>query len=141
MHHKNHPTLTGRSSASRFSRTSAIAVLAASALFLGACASKGPPPLEAMTAARAALAQAEAAGAGQLAPVELLSTRDKLAKADAALAAEEFDQARRLADQATADGALAERKSRAERARLAAAELQRSNTTLQQELGSRTTRQ
>jgi hypothetical protein len=144
MHHTNHTPLTGRSNSSRFSRTSAIAaiaVLAASALFLGACASKGPPPLEAMTAARAALAQAEAAGAGQLAPVELLSTRDKLAKADAALAAEEFDQARRLADQATADGALAERKSRAERARLAAVELQRSNTTLQQELGSRTTRQ
>ncbi|KQP43726.1 DUF4398 domain-containing protein [Pseudorhodoferax sp. Leaf274] len=147
MHHTNftqpiHTQTIGRPGRfGRWSRGSIMAALATSALLLGACASKGPPPLEAMTAARAALAQAEAAGAGQLAPVELLSTRDNLAKADAALGAEQFDQARRLADQATADGALAERKARAERARMAALELQRANATLQQEIGPRTTRQ
>ena len=121
----------------RLGRPVAVAALAASALLLGACASKGPPPVEAMAAARTALTQAEAAGAGQLAPVELLSTRDKLAQADAALRTENFDEARRLADQAAADGALAERKARAERARQAATELQRSNATLQQEIGPR----
>lgn len=139
MPNTNHTPLTGRFG--RFGRPVAIAALAASALLLGACASKGPPPLEAMSSARAALTQAEAAGAGQLAPVELLATRDKLAKAEAALAAEQYGQARRLADEAAADGTLAERKSRAERARQAALELQRSNTTLQQEIGSRATRQ
>lgn len=110
------------------------AVLALSAtLFLGACASKGPPPTDAMATARAAITQAEAAQAGQLAPVELLAARDKLIKADAAMRAEEFGQARRLANEAEADGVLAERKARAERSRQAAAELARANAALQQE--------
>lgn len=121
----------------RLGRPVAIAALAAGALLLGACASKGPPPVEAMTAARASLTQAEAAGAGQHAPVELLATRDKLAQAEAAVRAEEFDRARRLAEQATADGMLAERKARAQRSRQAVTELERANATLQKEVGPR----
>lgn len=116
----------------------AAAMLALSAtLFLGACASKGPPPVDALATARAAITQAEAAQAGQLAPVELLAARDKLAQADAALRTEEFAQARRLAEQAAADGVLAERKARAERSRQAALELDRSNAALKQEAGKR----
>ncbi len=115
------------------------AVLAVSAaLFLGGCAStKGAQPVAELTTARAAITQAEAAGAGQLAPVELLSARDKLVRADAAVRTEQFDQARRLAEQAAADAELAERKARADRARKAAAELERSNATLKQEIGGR----
>lgn len=117
---------------------SAASVLALSAaLFLGACASKGPPPVDAMATARAAITQAEAAQAGQLAPVELLAARDKLAKAEAALRAEQFPQARRLAHESEADGVLAERKARAERSRQAAVELGRANAALQQEAGKR----
>ncbi len=124
-------------SARRFARTAGVATLACAALFLGACASKGPPPDAAMATARAALTQAEASGAGQLAPVELLAVRDKLAKAESAVRNEQYDQARRLADEATADAALAERKARAERARRAVTELQRSNAALQQEAAPR----
>ncbi|MGC3987116.1 MAG: DUF4398 domain-containing protein [Pseudorhodoferax sp.] len=116
----------------------AVAVLALSVtLFLGACASKGPPPVEALATARAAITQAEAAQAGQLAPVELLAARDKLGKADAAVRAEDYAQARRLAHEAEADGVLAERKARAERARQAALELDRANAALKQEAGKR----
>ncbi len=133
--------MTTTSSSPRRMLRPAAAVLALSAtLFLGACASKGPPPVDALATARAAVTQAEAAQAGELAPVELLAARDKLAQADAAVRTEDFASARRLAEQATADGVLAERKARAERARQAAAELARSNAALQQEAGKRTPR-
>jgi hypothetical protein len=87
-----------------------------------------------LTMANAAITQAEAAGAGQRAPVELLSARDKMVQAEAAVRAEQFKQARRLAEQAAADAELAERKARADRSRMAAAELDRANATLQQEI-------
>ncbi|HVR50642.1 MAG TPA: DUF4398 domain-containing protein, partial [Pseudorhodoferax sp.] len=83
--------------------------------------------------ARAALTQAEAAQAGQLAPVELLAAREKLGRADAAMQAEQFPEARRLALESQADSVLAERKSRAERARSAAVEVERANAALRQE--------
>lgn len=106
-----------------------------SALLLGACATHlSTPPVAEMTTARAAITQAEAAGAGQLAPVELLAARGKLVKADVAVRDEQYDQARRLAEQAAADAELAERKARADRARMAAAELERSNAALQREI-------
>ena len=106
------------------------------ALFLGACATNmGSAPVAELTTARAAITQAEAAGAGQLAPVELLAARGKMVQADAAVRAEQFLQARDLAEQAAADGALAERKARAARARMAAVELERGNAALKQEIG------
>lgn len=131
---------TTNTSQHRLLRPAAVALALSATLVLGACASKGPPPVDALATARAAVTQAEAAQAGELAPVELLAARDKLAQADAAVRTEDFAQARRLAEQATADGVLAERKARAERARQAAAELARSNAALQQEAGKRTPR-
>lgn len=125
-----------RTTRSRPLRTAIAATTAAAALFLlGACASKGTPPVAEMATARAAITQAEASGAGQLAPVELLSARDKLARAETALRGEQFAAARQMAEQAAADGELAERKARAERARMAVAELEKSNATLKQEIG------
>ncbi|MEX2239945.1 MAG: DUF4398 domain-containing protein [Burkholderiales bacterium] len=117
-----------------FARAAVVAVLGA--LFLGACATyMGSAPVAELTTARAAITQAEAAGAGQLAPVELLAARGKMVQADAAVRAEQFEQALRLAEQAAADGALAERKARAARARMAAVELERGNAALKQEIG------
>jgi hypothetical protein len=116
-------------------RRRATAVLAlSSALFLGACATKVAPPEAEMSLARAAITQAEAAGAGQLAPVELLAAREKLVRAENAVRAEQYAQARRLSEQAAADADLAERKARADKARRMAAELGRSNDTLQREI-------
>lgn len=116
-------------------RRRATAVLAlSSALFLGACATKAVAPTAELSMARASITQAEAAGAGQLAPVELLAAREKLVRAEAAVRAEQFGEARRLSEQAAADADLAERKSRADKARRMAAELGRSNDTLQQEI-------
>ena len=130
-----HPTPVTTPLRTSAGRLALVSTLAVSVLLLGACASKPPAPTDALTTARAAVTQAEAADAGRLAPVELLAARDKLAQADAAVRAEQFAQARRLAEQATADGMLAERKARAQRSRQAVAELERSNAALQKELG------
>jgi multidrug resistance efflux pump len=116
-------------------RRRATAVLAlSSVLFLGACASTGVPPTAELSMARASITQAEAAGAGQLAPVELLAAREKLVRAESAIRAEQFAEARRLSEQAAADADLAERKARADKAQRMATELGRSNDTLQREI-------
>lgn len=127
----NHPTA---STPRRLPRTLVAASVLAMALGLAACASPPPPPVAALTSARSAVTQAEAAGAGQLAPVELLSAREKLTRADQAVREERFAEARRLADEAAADAQLAERTARAQRATQAAAEMQRSNATLEAEI-------
>ncbi len=119
----------------RRNRRLGAAVLAVSAaFFLGGCATKDLAPAAELATARSSITHAEAAGAGNLSPVELLAARDKLVKAQAAVTSEQFSQARRLAEEATVDAELAERKARAERARKAATELQRANTVLKQEV-------
>jgi hypothetical protein len=120
--------------ARRLPRAVSSAAVVSAALLLVACASPAPAPVEALTHARAALTQAEAAGANQLAPVELLSAREKLNKADTAVREQRFADARRLADEATVDAQLAERTARVQRARQATTEMQRSNATLEAEI-------
>lgn len=119
-------------SSSKPSRLGAAALLAC-VLALGACASKGTTPVVELTQARAALSQAESAGAQQMAPVELLAARDKLGKAEAAVREERFADARRLAEQVQADAEVAERRTRAAKAQRAVEELQRANTALERE--------
>lgn len=118
-------------------RRAAALVAIASTLALGACASKGVAPTGEMADARASISQAESAGATQSAPVELLSAREKLGLAEAALREERFADARRLAERSAADAELAERKARAEKAQAASEALRRANATLQQELSGK----
>jgi|KBSSwiStaDraftv2_1062776.scaffolds.fasta_scaffold298723_2 Domain of unknown function (DUF4398) len=101
---------------------------------LAACATPGTAPIAELTNARAAIAQAEGAGAAEKAPVELLAAREKLGRAEAASREERFEVARRLSEQAMADADLAERKARAVKAQAAATELARGNDMLRQEL-------
>lgn len=104
------------------------------ALLLGACASTGTTPIAEMAAARASISQAESAGALNYAPIDLLSARDKLSKAEAAAREKDFGNAQELAAKAQADAELAEHKSRAVKAQTAADELARSNELLRKEL-------
>lgn len=111
------------------------ALLAAGALAtLGACATKGPPPTSEMATARAIISQAEASGAAQSAPVELLSARENIVKAEAAVRAENYEPARRMAVKAEADASVADRKARAKKAEMAVDEVNRSNDLLRQEI-------
>ncbi len=121
-------------------RSVAFGALVVSAVSLSACATQGEPPVAGLAVARTSVTQADAAGAAQLAPVEYLSARDKLTRADAAMQNGRYNDARALSEEATADADLAERKARAMKATNAATELQRSNAVLGNELDRATTR-
>lgn len=114
-------------------RRLATAGAASLVVLLGACASKAVAPTDQLATARASIAQAESAGAMDAAPLELLAARDKLRKAEGAVREERFVQARRFAEEAEADGEVAERKARAVKAEAAAAALARSNAVLRKE--------
>lgn len=112
----------------------AVAGLLGTMLLLGACATTDTvAPAAQLAAARAAIAEAESAGALNSAPVELLAAREKLGKAEAAVLEERFTAARLLSEQSEADAVLAERKTRAAKARNAAEEMARSNEVLRTE--------
>jgi hypothetical protein len=98
--------MSSRSSPRR--RGVAVALLTA----LGACAST-PPPIDAVAAADLALQQAETAQAATYAPGDLLRAREQLDNAKAQMRSENYDNARRLAEQSAADSQLAIAKSRA----------------------------
>lgn len=117
-------------------RLGAALLAVSAAFFLGGCATKVVAPVAELATARSSITQAEAAGAGNLSPVELLAARDKLVRAEAAVGMEQFSQARRWATEAAADAELAERKARAERARKAATELERANAVLEREISN-----
>ncbi|MDH5577503.1 MAG: DUF4398 domain-containing protein [Betaproteobacteria bacterium] len=114
-------------------RVAGASVLAA--LLVAACATVEPMPATEIAAAKAAITQAESAGAQRVAPVELLAAREKLDKADVAVREERFGDARRLAEAAEADALLADRRARAAKAQSAADELVRSNELLRIEAG------
>lgn len=87
-----------------------ISMAAASLLSLSGCASI-PPPREDMAVARFALNEAHEADASQYAPVELRNARKKLEAAEQAIAKGDYEEARRLAEQAFVDAQLAEAKA------------------------------
>lgn len=106
-------------------------LLAAAAL--GACAGTPPPKAE-LAVAQAAVANANSAGALQWAPAEMRTAQDKLGRAEAAMVAKENAQALNLANEASADAALATAAARAAKAQRAAVEVQEANRVLGEEI-------
>jgi hypothetical protein len=96
------------------SRTALATIAALAVLALGGCASTGDMPREEMAVARAAVDRA-AGPAGADAPIEVSQAREKLERANAAVARKDYDVARRLAQQAEVDANLAEAKSHSTR--------------------------
>ena len=107
-----------------------LAVFAAAAL--SACATQGDAPKEQMAVANSAVDSA--AGNAAEAPAELSSARDKLNRANAAMARKDYVQARHLADEAAADAALAQATARTARSSRALAEVRESIQQLQTQL-------
>jgi peptidoglycan/LPS O-acetylase OafA/YrhL len=103
------------------------------AVALAACAGTPPPKAE-LAVAQAAVANANSAGALQWAPAEMRSAQDKLGRAEAAMVAKENAQALTLANEASADAALAAAAARAAKAQRAAVELQEANRVLGEEI-------
>jgi len=106
-------------------------LVACTALALAACASP-PPPKEQMAVANSAVDQAT--GNAAEAPAELGVARDKLTRANAAMARQDYVAARQLADEAAADAALAQATARSARASRALAEVRQSIQQLQAQL-------
>jgi hypothetical protein len=109
-----------------------VAALAAGTVVLAACASN-PAADEKIAGAKASVQRAEGSGAPELAPVELASARDKLARAEKANADHDLQPALLLAEQANADAELAEATAQQQRSHKAAAEFDAGMQTLRQE--------
>ncbi|WP_332854113.1 DUF4398 domain-containing protein [Duganella sp. S19_KUP01_CR8] len=106
----------------------------AAVLGLSACASNKTPATADVAVSRAAVANATSAGAADLAPAEMQSAREKLMRANQALAAKDYKTAQDLANQASADAQLAQSKASSSKATMAADELQQSIRALREEL-------
>ncbi|HET6725001.1 MAG TPA: DUF4398 domain-containing protein [Gammaproteobacteria bacterium] len=110
---------------------------AALMLIVAACASAPPPalPTSALADAQTAITQAEQANADRYAPVALDNARDKLDAAERALGPDrdnedQYNDARRLAEEAAADAQFARAQALAKQAELhASAAAQRASDT------------
>ena len=111
------------------------ASLALTAAFLGACASAPPaPPNNALTAARQAIAQAEQADAQQFAAAELDDSRDRLKRAERAVAAENMILAEQLAQESRISAELAFARTESAKATEINREMSRSAEALRDEM-------
>jgi hypothetical protein len=100
-------------------------------LVLAACA--GNPPISAISDADTAVNQAMSAKASEYAPADLQRALDKVARAKQAMADENYDRARRLAEEARVDAQAAEAKARSASARHTLEEAQQTIDTLRQQ--------
>ena len=112
--------------------TKGAAVCTAVALSLAACAST-PQPNEKIAVAKESIQRAEQSGAPELAPVELATARDKLARAEKDAVDRQPEPANLLAEQANVDAQVAEATARQQRSHKAAMEFDASMQALRQE--------
>lgn len=114
------------------SRRTKLALLGVVAVTAVACAST-PIPNEKIAVAKASLQRAEQSGAPELAPVELATARDKLGRAEKAVADRDAQPATLLAEQANVDAQLAEATAMQQKSHKAATEFDASLQALRQE--------
>ena len=106
----------------------------AALLAMVGCSSMKTPATADVAVSRNAVANAASAGAGELAPDEMASARDKMARANQALANKDYKLARDLADQAQADAQLAQSKANSAKATAAADAVNDNIRVLREEL-------
>jgi hypothetical protein len=98
------------------------------------CASDKTPATADDAVSRAAVDSATSSGAADLAPAELASARDKMMRANQALAAKDYKAAKEWADLASADAQLAQSKANTAKATSAANEVQQSVNAMRDEI-------
>ena len=108
-------------------------VVTAGIVGLSACAGE-PAPTAQLALAKQAVDDATRSGAAERAPQDLVTAREKLARADQAASAGQNTDARRLAEEAQADAQLAAARSRNAAATAALNQAEQGNATLQQEM-------
>jgi septal ring factor EnvC (AmiA/AmiB activator) len=101
---------------------------------LSACSSMKTPATADVAVSKEAVANAATAGAPELAPAEMAAARDKMMRANQALAAKDYRMASDLAQQAQADAKLAQSKATSAKATEAANALQEDIRVLREEL-------
>ena len=109
-----------------------VAILAST---IASCAST-PKPLEEMSQARNAVAQADTNDTREYAPMKLLQAKEQQDMAERAFKAEEYTQAKRHSEQATSLAELATAAANAEKSRLAVRQVDGNIKTMQQEVDS-----
>lgn len=110
------------------------AVLVCAALSIGTSAvAANPPPIEKLAVAKASVQRAEQSGAPELAPVEMATAREKLARAEKAASDRELKAATMLAEQADLDAQVAEATAQQARSHKAAMEFDASMQALRGE--------
>ena len=108
---------------------------AAAVLLLAGCASPQKAPATSDVAvSRNAVENAVSAGAAELAPEEINAARDKMMRANQALAARDYKLARELAIQAQADAKLAQSKAVSTKASAASNQLNEDLRVLREEV-------
>jgi Domain of unknown function (DUF4398) len=90
------------------------------------CALIAEPPTETLAKAELGLRSATEAKAGDFAPLDLQSAREKIDQSKRAMASERYEDARRLAERAQVEAELAEARAEAEIMRHAVEELRKS---------------
>ena len=91
-------------------------------------------PTEQMAVARAAVADAVSAGGAEFAPGALVVAQEKLDRGAAAMAARQYDDARRLAEEAEVDARLAAVIARSAKTQRAVAEVESGIQALKDEI-------
>nr|WP_206617365.1 DUF4398 domain-containing protein [Pseudomonas alkylphenolica] len=108
---KTHPVNT---SATHLRGLKLAALALGSSLVLAGCA--GNPPTEQYAVSQSAVNSAVSAGGTEFAAVEMKAAQDKLKQAEIAMHDKQYDDAKRLAEQAEWDARVAERKAQAAKA-------------------------
>ncbi len=116
--------------ASRF-QLPKLAAIALGGLLLTACA--GNPPAEQFAVTESAVRSAVSAGGPEYAAVEMRAAQEKWKEAELAMQKENYEQARKLAEQAEWDARVAERKAEAAKAQKAVEDAQQGIRELREE--------
>ncbi|HBM09539.1 DUF4398 domain-containing protein [Pseudomonas sp. Choline-3u-10] len=108
-----------------------LAAVALGGLLLVGCA--GNPPNEQFAVTESAVRGAVSAGATEYAPVDMRAAQEKWKQAELAMQKENYEEARRLAQQAEWDARVAERKAQAAKAQKAVEDAQKGIQELREE--------
>jgi hypothetical protein len=103
------------------------------AVVMAGCASV-PKPTEQIAVSNSAITNADRAGGTEYAPVEMTAARDKMYRANQAMVKENYEDARRLAEEAQVDARLAEKKAESAKARNAAVAMSDQIRVLREEI-------
>ena len=131
MELKTMKTSTAKSSFNHLRGLKLAALAIGTSFVLAGCA--GNPPTEQYAVTQSAVNSAVSAGGTEFAAVEMKSAQDKLKQAEIAMHDKNYDEARRLAEQAEWDARVAERKSQAAKAEQAVKDSQKAVQELRQE--------